>query len=149
MNNQQIIKNNYNNKFKYNQEKNKKIMLMCIAILTFLFTTGLFTLSQVDVRGCDGEFGGLSGDCTATPYVLWGLFSIPLTVLSLVGGFSKKVVLSLIGSILFLVFNFLLLFIDYKITMTIVSIVFSGILFIIELHLLLREKIITIKSNEN
>ena len=135
----EYIRNNDNDIVKYNQENNKKIMHMCIKILPFLFTVGLFILSQVDVRGCDGEFGGLSGGCTATPYVLWGLFSIPFTALSLVGGLSKSVIYSLIGSILFLAFNFLILFrttVDNVITIEIVSIIFSGILFVIELFLL-------------
>lgn len=143
MNDQQSINSSENNMVK--SKKNKEtiileIILIIIAISALLFTVRLFKLSKVDVRGCDGIFGNLSGDCMSTTYSLWGFFSLFLTSLSILSAFAKEIIASIVGSLLFLIFNILLWFItsDYGLkAVTMECIIFSGILFIVEMSVVL------------
>lgn len=139
MTNKKLSKKSESKKIKTNKAKSKRKKLLYIAIVTLIFTIGLFILSNVDVRGCDGLFGGLSGDCTSTNYTLWAIYSIPLTLLSFVGFLFKSTIPSMLGSLLFLIFNIFLLFIstvDRIIAIEIVSAIFSGMLFVIEINMI-------------
>ena len=123
--------------------KNKEKMLhICIMILPLLFTLSLFILFHVDGRGCSSLFGGLSDECTTTNYLIWFYFSIPLAVISLVGGIVKTPTLVKVAAILFLLFNLFLLFITRSNNLhelEVTSIIFSGILIYLENKLIKKE----------
>ena len=132
----QIISSDNNSLNKYKMEK---IMFLSISILPLLFTIGLFVLSFGKGEGCNRMFGRLSNYCTTTNYFLWGFFSIPFSILSLVGGISKKIIVSIIGSLLFIGFNIRALLtteIDMVRTLSIICIILSSILLFIEIFLL-------------
>ncbi len=124
----------------------EKRLLICITVLPILFTVALFVLTYVDVRGCDGMFGGLSGECTSTTYLLWGFFSIPFAFISLISGIVKSPLLAKVAAILFMLFNIFLLFFtkaETVLEMETVSILFSGIL------IYLDNKLIKNKAKKN
>ena len=123
-------------------DKLKKYLLICIAVCSFLFVILMFVLEKIDMRGCDGLFGGLTGDCTSSNYFTWGLISIPFALFCLFGALAKNVVLSVVGTVLFFSYNVFMFFVtgyDRMRNLSIVCMIFLGVLFLVEMYIWSKE----------
>ena len=91
------------------QKNIKRICLLITMIILIFITLGFFVMGKLDFEGCNGMFGGLSGECHSLMYQLAAYILIIPTLFSIIGLITNNKIVSNILLIPLLVLNIYLL----------------------------------------
>ena len=126
MNKRQNIDNNEENVVKYSKKEFEEKVIIYVAAFTNLFILGWFIFSSFADDGRNYFFW-------------WGWFLIPLVFSTTISSYLKSVIPSAIGSILYLIVYIRFLFEAEDKKAIIITIILSGLIFIVDLYLIYKE----------
>ncbi len=134
MSNKQVISN-----WIKTYSKMEIVLYLITIILPILFTMVLYILFLKDDGVCDGLLGGLDGDCKSTNYLFAAISFLPIIMLTVVVAIFKIPIVTIIGSIIFFAYHFLIFIITTHDHIRLVALICTVfLLFVMILNIILQ-----------